>query len=57
MNEGLRVVASGLGPKETIIIKGLVRPGMQVTPNRIAMAPSQRSAEGVISGETQEARQ
>ena len=57
MNEGLRVVARGLGPKETIIIKGLVRPGMQVTPNRIAMAPSQRSAEGVISGETQEARQ
>lgn len=38
MNEGLRVVEQGLGKGETIIIKGLVRPGMQVTPNRIAMA-------------------
>lgn len=38
MSEGLRVVEQGLGKGETIIIKGLVRPGMQVTPNRIAMA-------------------
>ncbi len=56
MNEGLRVVASGLNPGDTIIIKGLVRPGMQVTPNRIVMAPDQRSVDGVADGNTQEAR-
>ena len=54
MSEGLRVVASGLRPGETIIIKGLVRPGMQVTPERIAMAPAERSAAG--AGSRQEAR-
>lgn len=57
MNEGLRVVASGLKPGDTIIIKGLVRPGMQVTPNRIAMAPDQRPVNGAAAGKTQEARQ
>ncbi|WP_246591384.1 efflux RND transporter periplasmic adaptor subunit [Aminobacter anthyllidis] len=56
MNDGLRVVASGLNPGDTIIIKGLVRPGMQVTPNRVAMAPDQRSVDGVADGNTQEAR-
>ncbi|MDH4984358.1 efflux RND transporter periplasmic adaptor subunit [Aminobacter anthyllidis] len=56
MNDGLRVVASGLNPGDTIIIKGLVRPGMQVTPNRVAMAPGQRSVDGVADGNTQEAR-
>ncbi|WP_341878432.1 efflux RND transporter periplasmic adaptor subunit (plasmid) [Aminobacter sp. P9b] len=56
MNEGLRVVASGLNPGDTVIIKGLVRPGMQVTPNRIAMAPDQRSVDGAADGNTQEAR-
>lgn len=56
IHDGLRVVANGLGPEETIIIKGLVRPGMQVTPNRIAMMPDQRSA-GVVTGGAQEVRQ
>lgn len=56
MREGLRVVASGLNPGETIVIKGLVRPGMQVTPNRIAMAPDERSVEASADGGTQEAR-
>lgn len=56
LSDGLRVVASGLNPGDTIIIKGLVRPGMQVTPNRIAMAPDQRSVNGVANGNTQEAR-
>lgn len=56
MNDGLRVVASGLNAGDTIIIKGLVRPGMQVSPNRIAMAPDQRSVDGVAKGNTQEAR-
>ena len=32
--DGLRVVKSGLNPGDTIIIKGLVRPGMQVTPRK-----------------------
>lgn len=56
MTEGLRVVASGLNPGDTIIIKGLVRPGMQVTPNRIAMAPEQGSINGLADGNAQEAR-
>lgn len=56
LSDGLRVVASGLNPGDTIIIKGLVRPGMQVTPNRIAMSPDQRSVNGVANGNTQEAR-
>lgn len=56
MTEGLRVVANGLNPGDTVIIKGLVRPGMQVTPNPIAMAPDQRSVDGVAGGNTQEAR-
>lgn len=56
MNEGLRVVSSGLTPGDTIILKGLVRPGMQVTPNRIAMALDQPTAGGGANGTTQEAR-
>ncbi|MNL60970.1 hypothetical protein D3C87_1848320 [compost metagenome] len=35
--DGLRVVESGLQSGETIVIKGLVRPGMQVTPQRTPM--------------------
>lgn len=57
LDDGLRVVASGLNPGETIIIKGLVRPGMQVSPNRIAMAPDRPSVTGVAGGDTREARQ
>lgn len=34
---GLRVVSAGLKTGETIIVKGLVRPGMQVSPQRISM--------------------
>ncbi|PWK65260.1 efflux RND transporter periplasmic adaptor subunit [Aminobacter sp. AP02] len=52
MIEGLRVVEHGLSRGDSIVIKGLVRPGMQVTPNRIAMAPDPGSA----IGGTQEAR-
>lgn len=37
--DGLRVVESGLQAGETIVIKGLVRPGMQVTPRRTPMQP------------------
>ncbi|MNJ40874.1 Multidrug resistance protein MdtE precursor [compost metagenome] len=42
--DGLRVVESGLQPGETIVIKGLVRPGMQVTPQRTPMQPPARAA-------------
>ncbi|AYG95771.1 efflux RND transporter periplasmic adaptor subunit [Brevundimonas naejangsanensis] len=49
--DGLRVVESGLEPGETIVIKGLVRPGMQITPRRTSMqspaaatAPAARAA-------------
>ena len=38
--DGLRIVESGLRSGETIVIKGLVRPGMQVTPRRIPMQPA-----------------
>lgn len=38
--DGLRVVESGLQSGETIVIKGLVRPGMQVTPQRTPMQPT-----------------
>lgn len=37
MIDGLRVVAQGLQSGETIIVKGLVRPGMEVSPERISM--------------------
>lgn len=36
--DGLRVVAKGLNSGETIIVKGLVFPGMQVSPQPISMA-------------------
>ena len=32
MANGLRVIEQGLQPGERIVVKGLVRPGMQVTP-------------------------
>lgn len=32
MAEGLRVIEQGLQPGERIVVKGLVRPGMTVTP-------------------------
>ena len=35
--DGLRAVKAGLKPGEAIIIKGLVRPGMEVAPRRVAM--------------------
>ena len=56
MSEGLRVVEQGLGKGETIIIKGLVRPGMQVTPNRIAMASDPALDPAQAAGGAQEAR-
>lgn len=37
MAGGLRVVTEGLEPGDNIIVKGLVRPGMQVQPRRVSM--------------------
>ncbi|QIG47436.1 efflux RND transporter periplasmic adaptor subunit [Nordella sp. HKS 07] len=36
--DGLRVVTRGLNSGESIIVKGLVRPGMEVTPQPVSMA-------------------
>lgn len=41
--DGLRVVNSGLKQGDSIIIKGLVRPGMQVAPKKISMLPQDNS--------------
>ena len=35
--DGLRVIEHGLQPGERIVVKGLVRPGMQVTPQAAAI--------------------
>ena len=35
--DGLRVIEQGLQPGERIVVKGLVRPGMQVTPQPAAI--------------------
>ena len=40
MVDNLRVISNGLSKGEKIIIKGLVRPGMEVMPNEIPMLPS-----------------
>ena len=37
MVDGLRVVEQGLQPGERIVVKGLVRPGMQITPQTAAI--------------------
>ncbi|WP_319799322.1 efflux RND transporter periplasmic adaptor subunit [Halomonas sp. NyZ770] len=40
MRDGLRVVESGLNEGEQIVLKGLVRPGMPITPNVVPMQQS-----------------
>jgi gold/copper resistance efflux system membrane fusion protein len=47
--DGLRIISSGLQTGDKVIIKGLVRPGMQVKPNIIPMqapVPSENAAQG-----------
>ncbi|PSS64483.1 efflux transporter periplasmic adaptor subunit [Ensifer sp. NM-2] len=56
MIDGLRVVSTGLEPGEKIIIKGLVRPGMQVDPQMISMLPGNAVNRDRAAAETQEAR-
>lgn len=43
---GLRTVTKGLSPGERIVLKGLARPGMKVTPKLVAMAKTQRTEGG-----------
>ena len=54
---GLRVVAAGLKPADKIIVKGLVRPGMQVVPQMISMAPGDTATDDRAAADSQEARQ
>lgn len=45
--DGLRVVTDGLNPGETIVVNGLqrVRPGVEVTPERVAMGERQHGGD------------
>ena len=54
--DGLRVVARGLEPGETIIVKGLVRPGMQIAPRRVTMEPGALPSGGTADLASREAR-
>lgn len=54
--DGLRVISSGLQVGEKIIVKGLVGPGMQVTPQMISMAPEKISDSAQAESSQQEAR-
>ena len=47
--DGLRIISSGLQTGDKVIIKGLVRPGMQVKPNIVQMqtpTPTESAAQG-----------
>ncbi|WP_216331377.1 efflux RND transporter periplasmic adaptor subunit [Rhizobium sp. X9] len=57
MIDGLRVVAAGLKPADKIIVKGLVRPGMQVVPQMISMLPGDAENGDQAAAGSQEARQ
>ncbi|WP_266065278.1 efflux RND transporter periplasmic adaptor subunit [Brucella intermedia] len=56
MIDGLRVVSSGLKSGEKIIIKGLVRPGMQVDPQTVSMLSGQSVDGDRAAATSQEAR-
>lgn len=57
MIDGLRVVTSGLKPGEKIIVKGLVRPGMQVVPQIIPMRPGEAIDAASVASVSQEVGQ
>lgn len=57
MIAGLRVVSAGLDPAERIIVKGLVRPGMQVVPQMVSMLPGQSADDKRAETASQEAGQ
>ncbi|HWD12663.1 efflux RND transporter periplasmic adaptor subunit [Pseudochrobactrum sp. sp1633] len=54
--DGLRVISSGLQAGEKIIVKGLVGPGMQVTPQMISMVPERVSDSAQAEASQQEVR-
>ena len=56
MIDGLRVVASGLRPGEKIILKGLVRPGMEVDPQTVSMVSGEAAEGDLAAAASQEAR-
>lgn len=56
MIDGLRVVTGGIKPGEKIIIKGLVRPGMQVDPQMVSMDPIKTADGDRALAEAQDAR-
>lgn len=52
VEQGLRVISSGLQAGEKIIIKGLVRPGMAVTPRMVPMQQAATTAAQAGDGAT-----
>ncbi|MFD2227876.1 efflux RND transporter periplasmic adaptor subunit [Microvirga arabica] len=56
MIDGLRVVSGGLKAGEKIIIKGLVRPGMEVDPQMVTMSPGRSAGNDRAAAASQEAR-
>jgi len=56
MIDGLRVVSSGLKPGDKIIVKGLVRPGMEVDPQAVSMVSGEAAEGDVAAAASQEAR-
>jgi gold/copper resistance efflux system membrane fusion protein len=51
--DGLRVVRSGLRPGERIILRGMARPGMAVTPEIVPMVEGKGQGEQIRVGEVQ----
>lgn len=56
MIDGLRVVSTGLKSSEKIIIKGLVRPGMEVKPQIVPMLSGQQGEADRAAANVREAR-
>ncbi len=50
LNEGLRIVRSGIKAGDRVVVNGLmrVRPGMKVTPTVVAMVPDSAEATGMV---------
>lgn len=55
MADGLRIINAGLQAGDKIVIKGLVRPGMRVTPDLVPMQPAAVATAGANSAAAAEA--
>ncbi len=55
MIDGMRVISAGLKSGEKIIIKGLVRPGMEVDPQIVPMLSNQQGEAAQTAAEVREA--